>query len=54
MIMMIFGVLALCILMSTPETRAAGREWAKPIGRIIGTAAVILIVLWVGVDWLAG
>ena len=40
----ILALIMVCVLASTPETRAAGAEWAKPYGRL----AIVIIVVVVG------
>lgn len=39
----VLAVLALCAVVSTPETRAAGREIVKPFARV---AAIATVVIW--------
>jgi uncharacterized membrane protein YadS len=49
MIMTIVAVIALCAICSTAQTRAVGREAAKPFGRI---CLVFVAVVWAAVAFL--
>jgi hypothetical protein len=44
----ILAVIVLGIVVSTPETRAAGREMVRPFGRVVGA---LTLIVWGAIFW---
>lgn len=43
----VLAVAMICVIVSTKETRAAGRQWARPIGWIGWGIAGLILVPWI-------
>ncbi len=43
---MILAVLIICAVVSTRETRAAGRQAVKPLARIVG---IVTAIIWAAI-----